>query len=167
MGHSLGGNLCLGYVLSGRPEPDLLVLSAPALGGGAAWQKALAPIIARLAPKLEIPNSLKGDQLSRDPAVGEAYFADPLVYTKTTTTLGASLFNEMSVLRAGMAGLGVPTLVLQGGEDTIVPPQSTAPLGELAGVERKLYPELRHEILNEPEGPEVVADIVDWIEARI
>ena len=35
MGHSMGGNLALGYSMTGRPAPDLLVLSAPALAGGA------------------------------------------------------------------------------------------------------------------------------------
>jgi alpha-beta hydrolase superfamily lysophospholipase len=34
-------------------------------------------------------------------------------------------------------------------------------------VERRLLPGLRHEILNEPEGPELVQDIIDWIDARI
>ncbi len=33
MGHSLGGNLVLGYVTGDRPPPDLVVVSAPALGG--------------------------------------------------------------------------------------------------------------------------------------
>jgi alpha-beta hydrolase superfamily lysophospholipase len=34
-------------------------------------------------------------------------------------------------------------------------------------VERRLYPELRHEILNEPEGPDIVAEIVAWISAHL
>jgi alpha-beta hydrolase superfamily lysophospholipase len=167
MGHSMGGNLALGYALTGRPAPDLLVLSAPALAGGAAWQRALAGVAARFAPSAAIPNSLTGEQLSRDPAVGDAYFADPLVFAKSTTRLGAALFMAMDELNESLSDLSVPTLVLHGGADTIVPPQSTAALGELPGVERRLYPGLRHEILNEPEGPEIVAEIVAWIEARI
>ena len=63
--------------------------------------------------------------------------------------------------------LHLPTLVLHGGLDTIVPPQSSAFLESLPGVDRRLYPSLRHEILNEPEGPEVVSDIIDWVDARI
>jgi alpha-beta hydrolase superfamily lysophospholipase len=167
MGHSMGGNLALGYVLSGRPKPDLLVLSAPALGGGAAWQRAVAPVAARIAPGLAIPNSLKGEQLSRDPEVGERYFADPLVYAKSTTRLGALLFEAMDELNRTVAELDVPTLVLHGSADTIVPPASTAILGELPDVERRLLPNLRHEILNEPEGPEIVEQIVTWIDQRI
>jgi alpha-beta hydrolase superfamily lysophospholipase len=167
MGHSMGGNLALGYVLSARPTPDLLVLSAPALGGGAGWQRAVAGVGARIAPTVAIPNSLKGDQLSRDPAVGEAYFSDPLVYTKATPRLGAAFFEAMDDLNETASGLDVPTLVLHGAADTIVPPQSSAILGDLPNVERRLLPNLRHEILSEPEGPELVQDIIDWIDARL
>jgi alpha-beta hydrolase superfamily lysophospholipase len=167
MGQSMGGNLALGYALSGRPAPDLLVVTAPALGGGAAWQRALAGVGARVAPTAALPAAFKGDQLSRDPAVAEAYFSDPLVLPKATIRLGAALFGAMDELNESLSDLSVPTLVLHGGADTIVPPQSTAALGEVPGVERRLYPGLRHEILNEPEGPDIVAEIVAWIDARI
>jgi len=167
MGHSMGGNLAAGYVLAGRPAPDLLVLSAPAFGGGAGWQRVLAGVLSKLAPTLAVANSLKGEQLSRDPAVGEAYFADPLVYSKTTTRLGAALFAAMDEVTEHASRIEIPTLVMHGGADTIVPPQSTAILGEVPGVERRLYPQLRHEILNEPEGPEIVAEIVAWVSARL
>jgi alpha-beta hydrolase superfamily lysophospholipase len=167
MGHSMGGNLALGYALTGRPAPDLLVLTAPALGGGAAWQRAVAGVARKLAPTAAIANSFKGEQLSRDPAVGEAYLSDPLVFRKSTTRLGAALFEAMDEVNESLSDLSIPTLVLHGGADPIVPAQSTAALGELPGVERRLYPGLRHEILNEPEGPELVEEIVSWIDARI
>jgi alpha-beta hydrolase superfamily lysophospholipase len=167
LGHSMGGNLAAGYVISGRPPPDLLVLSAPAFGGGAAWQRGFAGVAARVAPTVSVANSLKGEQLSRDPAVGEAYFRDPLVWEKSTTRLANFLFQAMSDINLGAEKIDVPTLVLHGGADTIVPPQSTAFLADLTGFERRLYPSLRHEILNEPEGPELVQEIVDWVYARV
>jgi len=167
LGHSMGGNLVVGYVISGRPPPDLLVCSAPAFGGGAGWQRSLAPVSARILPKLAVPSALKAEQLSRDPAVGEAYFADPLVHRSATSRFGAALFVAMDEINHGVNTITIPTLVLHGGSDTIVPPQSTAFLGALPGFERRLYPELRHEILNEPEGPQIVAEIVEWIEERI
>src|SRR3990170_4306130 len=50
-GHSMGGLIALGYALSDRPRPDLLVLSAPGLADDlAAWKHAVAPILARIAP---------------------------------------------------------------------------------------------------------------------
>ncbi len=167
MGHSLGGNLALGYALARKPRPDLLVVSAPALGGGAAWQRVLAGVFARLAPRVPVPNKLRGEQLSRDPRVAEAYFGDPLVITKSTPRLGAELFKAMDEVKANLHLLDVPTLVLHGGDDTIVPKETSDPLGGIPGVERRVYPGLRHEILNEPEGPDIVVDIVEWISARI
>lgn len=166
-GFSMGGNLALGYTLDGRPRPELLVLSAPALDGGAAWQKGMAPIAATLAPTIRLPNGFKGDQLSRDPQVGEAYFSDSLVETKSSTRLGNSLFAAMTSVSQELDRLDVPTLVLHGGLDTIVPPQSTVILGELEGVERKLLPGLRHEVFNEPEGPELLGEVIAWIDARL
>lgn len=167
LGHSNGALFALEYALAERPAPDLLVLSAPGLAGGAAWQRALAPVLSRIAPRMQIPNALDGLQLSRDPAVGEAYFADPLVLTKTTTRYGNELFRAMDRVRGAIDRLAVPTLVLHGADDTIVPPQASAPLGDVPGVERRLYPALRHELFNEPEGMGIVDDVVAWIEARL
>lgn len=167
LGHSMGGLVALSYVLSKRTRPDLLILSAPAVGGGAAWQKALAPVMARIAPGMLIPNNLKGEQLSRDPGVGERYFSDPLVFVKTTARLGNLLFQAQSAAQAQVDSLSIPTLVMHGGADTIVPPSSTAPLGELPGVERRLYPKLRHEIFNEAEGPELITEIIDWVNEHL
>lgn len=166
-GHSMGGLIALEYALSERPGVDLLVLSAPGLYGGAAWQRGLAPIMARIAGKALVPNGLKGEQLSRNPDVGAAYFADPLVLTKSTTRLGAELFAAMSRTTRAIDRLDVPTMVIHGGADTIVPASASAPLAEIDGVTRTLYPKLRHECMNEPEGREVVSDIIGWLDARL
>jgi alpha-beta hydrolase superfamily lysophospholipase len=167
MGHSLGGALCLGYLLSDGAKPDLAVLSAPALGGAAGWQKAVARLAAKLAPSLAIPNPVKGEHLSRDPSVAEAYFADPLVITKSTGRFGNQFIDEIDRLNDELENLDIPTLVIHGGEDRLVPTPFSEPLGELPVVDRKVYEGLRHETLNEPEGPEVVADIVAWVEQRL
>ncbi|MDF1595679.1 MAG: lysophospholipase [Acidimicrobiia bacterium] len=163
MGHSLGGLIVLDYLVSDRPHPDYVVSSAPALSGGKAWQRLLAPPLGKLFPKLAIPTEISAEQLSRDPAVGEAYFADPLVLTKATTRLGAEMFAAGDRVRARLDKLTVPTLVIHGGGDELVPAAVSATLADLPTVERLLYPKLRHESLNEPEGPEVVAGIVEWL----
>ncbi len=165
IGHSMGGTIALDYSLSSRPAPDLLVLSAPGIAGGKAWQRLLAPVLAKLAPRLAIPTAIKGDQLSSDPAVGEAYFADPLVSTKATARMGAELFAAMDRVSANLASLAIPTLVLTGGSDTVVPPESSLPLAAVA--ERVLYPKLRHELFNEPEGPTVIAEVGKWLDSAL
>lgn len=167
LGHSMGGLLALEYALAERPVPDLLVLSAPALAGGKPWQRAVAPVLAAIFPELAMPNQITGEQLSRDPTVGEAYFADPLVLTKTTIGMGAELFAAVDRVRSNLASLDIPTLVLHGGRDTVVPPTSTAALGELPVVDRRLQLSLRHELFNEPEGPELVTEVVEWVRSRL
>ena len=167
MGHSMGGLVALDYALSDHHDPDLLVLSAPSLTGGRAWQRFVAPIVGKVAPTLAIPTVFEADQLSRDPSVGEAYFADPMVLTRATARLGASVLVTGDRCRARIHELAVPTLVLHGGADTIVPPTASLPLEESQFVERRLYPRLRHELFNEPEGEEILAEVADWIRDRI
>ena len=166
-GHSMGALIALTYACSTRPPPDLLVLSAPPLWANVpGWQRALAPILGRVAPTVVMANPITGDQLARDPAVGIAYFADPLVQPRSTARLGAQLFAAMKRAGAGLDRLRIPTLVIHGGADTLVPTAGSEPLGNLPGVERRVLPNLRHETLNEPEGPEVVAGVVEWLRAH-
>jgi acylglycerol lipase len=167
-GHSMGALIALTYACSDRPAPDLLVLSAPPLQAVVpVWQRVLAPILGRVAPTVVIANPITGDQLARDPAVGIAYFADPLVQPRSTARLGAQLFGAMKRARAGMERLRIPTLVIHGGADALVPTAGSEPLAALPGVERRVLPDLRHETLNEPEGPEVVAGIVAWLRTHV
>ena len=167
-GHSMGALIALTYACSNRPKPDLLVLSAPPLRAAVpGWQRLLAPLLGTVAPTVVLSNPISGDQLSHDPAVGVAYFADPLVQPRSTARLGAQLFSAMKRGRSELAKLDIPTLVIHGGADTLVPTEGSEPLGELPGVERRVLPNLRHETLNEPEGPEVVAAVVEWLRAHV
>ena len=167
LGHSLGGLIAASYGLSDNPQPDYLVLSAPSIGGGAWWQKALAPVLAAVAPKLLVPNALEGSQLSRDPDVGEAYFADPLVFTKSSAHLGKEIFSTQADVSSRIHEWHLPTLVMHGGADTIVPARTSAALADLPPVERRLYTKLRHEIFNEPEGPALVSEVVEWLDHKL
>jgi acylglycerol lipase len=166
-GHSLGGLIALEYTLSERPRPDLLVLSAPAIGGGKAWQRWVGTLLPRIAPLAPVPIAVKGEDLSRDPAVGDAYLNDPLVIFKGTAQAAGEVFPAMDRTRAAIASLDVPTLVIHGGSDGVVPPETSVALSGHPLVERRLYPKLRHECHNEPEGPQVVAEVIDWIDGRV
>jgi alpha-beta hydrolase superfamily lysophospholipase len=167
MGHSMGGLLCLDAVLGGVASPDLLVLSSPGLGDALPWwQHHAAPVIARVAPTMAIRNAWDGSALSRDPAVGAAVAADPLCLRGSTARLGHQAFAAQDRVNAALDRLAVPTFVSHGGEDPLVPAATSEHLGSLPGVTRRLYPSLRHETLNEPEGPRVVADITLWLRAR-
>lgn len=167
-GHSLGGLVALGYVLTERPKPDLLVLTGPAIDSDVpGWKRTAARILSGVAPRLQIRNGFDGSILSRDPAVGAAYVADPLNYGRTTTRLAAEAMREQERVRASLDTLTVPTLVLHGGQDTLVPSTASEPLEGRAGVTRIVYDGLRHEVHNEPEWESVIEDVVGWLRQHI
>jgi acylglycerol lipase len=168
LGHSMGGLIALGYVLDGRARPDLLVLSAPAIGANIPlWQRALVACLRRVAPGMALPNRLDPDDLSCDASVGERYVTDPLNQHKSTVRFAHAAFGEQRRVAASLDRLSIPTLVVHGGEDHIVPTAASEPLEHQPGVTRKVYPGLRHEIHNELTGPQVVADELDWIRDRV
>jgi alpha-beta hydrolase superfamily lysophospholipase len=166
--HSYGGLICTDYVLSGRPVPNFLVLSAPALGDGLPrWQHVLAPLIARIWPTLALKNAWGPDVLSRDPEVGRLAGLDPGSPERMTVRLGVFGFTAQERVRATLSKLAVPTLVFHGADDRLVPPTATEPFEKIPGVNRHVYPGLRHETLNEPEGPQVVADVIAWLHEAV
>ena len=162
------GSSSPGYLLSDRPKPDLAVLASPGLDSALpGWKKGLARVLARVAPTLPIPNGIDGSTLSRDPTVGEKAAADPLNATASTARFGAAGLAEQARVRAGAShGFGIPTLVLHGEDDGLVPVGASAVLEGAPGVERRTYPGLRHELHNEPEGPEILDEVIAWLRER-
>ena len=167
-GHSMGGLITLSYGVSDRSQPALYVLSAPAVDAEVPlYLRLAARILGRVAPRIRLANSIKGEQVSRDPAVGERYFADPLVEEKATTQFGRVFLGRLGSIGAELDHLTTPTLVIHGADDPLVPPQASAPLAAVAGVERKLFPGLRHEIHNEPEQGEVLGFVANWLASQL
>ena len=71
---------------------------------------------------------------------------------------------------AGGAEVRVPVLMLHGGADALVDAQGTREFAktlEVPGSDLRIYPELFHEIFNEPEQEAVFADVLAWLEERL
>ncbi|MCU1606350.1 MAG: Lysophospholipase, partial [Modestobacter sp.] len=120
------------------------------------------------------------DWLSRDDAEVDAYIADPLAGDEMPLTYGYAAEVFGASVRAsspeGIAGLpdGLPVLLLSGSRDPVGGVQAgqvTALAGLLRDrglpVEQHAYPEARHEVFNESNRDEVVADLLDWLEQRL
>ena len=172
-GHSLGGLITAGYVLSGRdlPMPDLLVLSAPGLDAEQpAWKKSLAKVLTGITPKMRLANGLAKDGLSRDPEVRAEMDADPLCIDTSTVRFGAEAFAEQDRVQAVIAGISampMPTYVFHGSADPIVAPAASAILEGKGNVTRRVHEGLRHECHHEPEHEQVLAEVVAWIRATV
>jgi alpha-beta hydrolase superfamily lysophospholipase len=168
VGHSMGGLIAIAYALAHPDRIQRAVFSAPALMVKQRlplWMEWLKPVH-HVLPRLTVPNSLDVRTLSRDPAVVEAYQADPLVHDRISARLGAVTMGQGEALIARAGELRVPFLLLQGAEDGLVDPQGSERFfagATVPGSAFKLYPGLYHEIFNEPEQARVYQDILDWL----
>ncbi|MGZ8502333.1 MAG: serine aminopeptidase domain-containing protein, partial [Candidatus Limnocylindrales bacterium] len=108
-----------------------------------------------------------GSTLSRDPRVAEQVAVDPRCTRASTARFGAEGLAEQARVRRDRAGLTLPTLVLHGLDDGLVPAVASEVLARLPNVERRTYPGLRHELHNEPEGPAILDEVIAWLRARI
>lgn len=167
-GHSLGGLVCASYLVSARPQPDLAVLSAPALAATMpAWQRFGAPIVGTLIPRLKAPADFDGAVLSRDEKVQVDYETDPLRVPTSTARLGREILKTMGKVSKSLDRVTAPTYVLHGAEDSLVPPAASEPLAVLPNVTRRVWAGLRHECLNEPEHLDVIGEIVSWLDLQL
>lgn len=170
-GHSLGGLLCAGYVLSAQPRllPDLLVLSAPSLDDNQpGWQRPAARLLDRIMPRLPLAAGIPSGR-SREPAVDEGFAADPLCSSRVTVHWGAEAFHEQDRLHGlltNLAAMPVPTHIVHGSLDPIVPVRASERFRAVGNVTITVNEGLRHEQHNEPEHRDVLAEIVAWIRSN-
>ena len=86
-----------------------------------------------------------------------------------TLSLAASILYGAERTLAAAQRTSLPVLLLHGAEDSLTPASgSRAFFAQLDGGvgELRIYPELRHEILNEPEWETVAGDLLEWMRKR-
>jgi alpha-beta hydrolase superfamily lysophospholipase len=171
LGHSMGGCISLGYALSHQDELSGLVLSAPfALLDVNPVARFASRLLSRIAPRLPV-YKIDGTTVSRDPEVVSAYDSDPLNHRGMlpARTIG-ELTEAVGELPERLPSLRLPILVVHGTGDRLVDPRGSELVRERSGSEDCTligYDGLYHEVLNEPERDRVLADVADWIEARL
>jgi len=172
VGHSLGGLLSLRYVLDRPKAFAALAVSSPYLHLATDihfLKEAVATAASHLAPTLLTKSPIEAKALSHDPAVVEAYIADPLVFK----TFNARWFfqvreaQEEVLKRAGEIRL--PVFMMIGSADPIAQPERGRQIFERLGSSDKrleVYDGFLHEILNEVGKERVVQDLVEWLSGR-
>jgi alpha-beta hydrolase superfamily lysophospholipase len=173
LGHSMGGGIVFAYGVQHADDYDLMVLSGPAIAAHTGVSKAKAVIgkaIGSIFPNLPI-EEIDANHVSRDPKVVADYQADPLVYRgKVPAGIGKALLVVGEKMHLLAPGITAPLLVVHGEDDRLVAAEGSRRLVEHVGsrdVELKIYPELFHEVFNEPERDQVLDDVVSWISARL
>ncbi|MCP5058293.1 MAG: alpha/beta hydrolase [bacterium] len=170
VGHSMGGLITLAYLVERNPVISSAVTSGAAINpdGVSAARVAVARALRRVWPTLRIGSGLDLDGLSRDPAVIEQYLADPLVFRDMTASLGAELIGTAARIAPRASEVKVPLLMLHGEDDGLCAARGSREFFsgvESEGSDLRIYPELRHEIFNEPEREQVYTDLWQWLES--
>jgi len=164
VGHSMGGLIAARYAQRYGSELSALVLSGPVIGG---WE-----LPGRLLALDEIPDTpISPAALSRDPAVGAAYAADPLVWhgPMKRPTLKAFTRTLEAVDEGGDVG-PLPLLWLHGDEDRLVPlPGSRVGVERLSGgrLTERIFTGARHEVFNETNRAEVFAELIRFLDRAL
>jgi alpha-beta hydrolase superfamily lysophospholipase len=164
IGHSMGGLIATRFAQRYGDELTALVLSSPAIGDYPAFQGLLA-----MDPIPDVP--IDPAVLSRDPAVGEAYAADDLVYH------GPFQRQTLEQLLAAIARVNedpafgdLPTLWIHGSDDMLLPLEQTRPgIDHVRGsaFQEKIYEGGRHENFNETNRDEVIGDVVAFLRGAL
>jgi alpha-beta hydrolase superfamily lysophospholipase len=169
-GHSMGGNLVINYTLRRRPSLTGVIATSPWLELAAQTPPALAALVRvlnRLQPARTIPNGLKTTDLSRDPAVVQAYAADPFVHNRISVSLLLNMVEAGQWALAHAAEFPLPLLLMHGSHDHITSPTASGRFAQQApNTTFKLWDNLYHETHNEPEQQAVLASILSWLHPR-
>ncbi|NEC85975.1 alpha/beta hydrolase [Streptomyces sp. SID12501] len=161
IGHSAGGLIAARFAQRYGDELAALVLSAPVLGN---WD-----LPGRLLELDEIPDRpINPAALSRDPAVGAAYTADPLVWhgPMKRPTLEAFVRTLGTVAKSGDVG-PLPLLWLHGDDDRLVPlAGSRVGVEELRGTDwtERIVPGARHEVFLETDRAAAFAELTGFVD---
>ncbi len=156
IGHSMGSAISLMYALQYQHELTGLVTS----GGGISKPGDPPP------PPRPAGESLPTAILSRDPSVIEEYENDPLVYRGP---IPQGLMSAMlGTLPEQIPHINLPVLIMagDGGTDGA---RSQVLYDYIGSSDKtiKRYSGLLHEIFNEPEHPQVMADLELWLESHL
>jgi alpha-beta hydrolase superfamily lysophospholipase len=169
LGHSWGSLMVQDILNHHAADYDAAILT------GTAYRQVGSMNAGQLNAKFKHLGTTGSEWLSRDPAVSQAFLDDPLTFYADTL----KLFGLIDGLRL----FGVPTkhiekdiplLIVIGSEDPLGGEKSVRTLAEkyisrsrLTDVEVIIYQGARHEIFNETNKEEVIADLVAWLDDRL
>jgi len=173
LGESMGGAYALNYVRENGAQISGLILLSPAIDVNERQilkigNLGLLPylLFAHRTPAI----SLVGKRLqesSRDPQFIAERRTDPLAYKKVSFGYLWDIKHLVKNWKDEIApDLTMPTLIVQGGKDVIVSHADCEALAQTKGAHDRLYkvfPETRHTTLWDPDTPEILKFVGQWI----
>lgn len=168
LGHSWGSLMAQRLINEHADEFDAVVLT------GTAYRMMGSMRAGNLNARHKKLGTTGREWLSRDVAVHTAFNDDPLTFD--ADVLGKfGIVDAMRLLGRPAKHLGrdVPLLIQVGSDDSLGGPKSVVKLAKayrarsgLSDVTVQVYPDARHEVFNETNKEEVLADLVAWLDGH-
>lgn len=167
-GHSLGGNLVLNYVLRRQPKIAGVIVTSPWLRltvEPSVFLRKLAYFLNEFWPTFSMASGLDLNALSHDLNVIKAYKLDPLVHDRISVRLFIAVDQAGNWAIDNADQFNLPLLLMHGSGDRITSVEATKLFASHIKKDctLKIYPGLYHELHNEPEREEILADLINWL----
>ncbi len=173
LAHSMGG-LVTARLL--QEDPDCVaaaVLTSPLLGIKveiSPFTIAIGKAMSLVYPQTRFRSRVEHGFTTRNAEVLEQRAKDP--YNNRSVTAGwyFAMQSALKSVWADATRIRCPMFVLQAGQDRIVDPEMASPwLEQVASAVKsfRLFPEHYHELLNEPDWPETITAILDWLDPQV
>jgi len=171
LGNSLGGLMALDFALEHPAGLAGVAAAAPPLGdvGVPVPLILLARLLTRVWPTYSRETGMDLGNLARDPAIVQALIEDPLFHRAASARLGTETIDTIASVHARAARLSVPTLLLHGTGDRMVPIEGSRRFASGPAREhvRLLeYTEAGHALFVDWGYEERLADLLAWADAR-
>jgi alpha-beta hydrolase superfamily lysophospholipase len=173
VGHSLGGLISSVFLLENQSLFDGCILSGAAIEipeKPSFITYSIVDFFAKFFPKMGMLR-LDSNGISRDASVVDKYLNDPLVSKRKLPARTLSeVIKTMTEIQSKAAEIDIPVLIMHGQEDRLTAVEGSKLLFEKVSSRDKsllIYPNLYHEIFNEPEKEKVLTDVKDWLQKRI
>ena len=172
LGHSLGGAIALDYILRFPDGLQGVIATAPAVGKVrvSPIKIVIGRLLSWLWPNFTLNTGIDQGVCSRDPAVVTAYAQDPLRHTKGSARLVTEFLTTATWIQTHIVDLQAPLLILHGGADRVAPSEGSCAFFQqviFSDKERREYPESYHELHDDINHQEVLADLSNWLERHL
>jgi alpha-beta hydrolase superfamily lysophospholipase len=164
LGHSHGSLITLRALVDDRPPAvAAAIVSSPFLGLRLkipGYQRVLASVASRIAPKLSQPNALRVSDLTSDKQKQAERTADKLCFDVATSRWFTEASAAQDYVLANASRIKLPTTWLVAADDPIADPaRSKAVAAKVAGASYHELVGMKHEVFNEVERGKVFSEL--------
>jgi len=172
-GHSLGSLTTLDYIMHTQSGLAGAIVSGTAVdpvGVASPAMIQVAKIMSKLLPTFCITSTLDPYGLSQDEAVCKAYIADPMVHNKMSARYGMESLKTVEWIKAHPELIQIPVMFVHGEKDPILTLEGAKKF--YASVpypdkEMHVYLKCKHEVHNDFEHANLMADVLKWLSAHV